>query len=67
MIGDAGEDVGEPFLGIEVGELGGPNEDVNQRRSLRPALRSGEQPRLPAERQAGQGAFARSSRERKVP
>jgi hypothetical protein len=31
MIGDAGEDVGEPFLGIEVGELGGPNERVNQR------------------------------------
>ena len=45
---DAGENVGEPGLRINVVELGGPDERVHVGGPLRPALRSSEHPRFPA-------------------
>jgi hypothetical protein len=50
MIGDAGEDIGKPGLRIDVVELGGPDERVHQRRPFGAALRAGEQPGFPPER-----------------
>ena len=44
MIGDPGENVGEPGLWVNLVELCGPDERVHQRRSFGPALRPGEQP-----------------------
>ena len=44
MLGDAGEDVGEPGLGVDVVELGGADEGVHHRRALAAAIGAREQP-----------------------
>lgn len=54
MIGNAGEDVGGPGLGIDVVELGGHNQAVEERRALAATIGAGEQPSLATERQAAQ-------------
>src|ERR1700691_1156194 len=50
-IGDPGENVGEPRVGIDVVELGGLDQRVHNGGSFGPALRTGEQPRFSALRQ----------------
>ena len=54
MVGDAGEHVGEPGLGIDVVELGGDDQAVQERRRAAAAIGAGEQPGLAAESQAAQ-------------
>ena len=44
LLGDAGEDVGEPNLGGDVVELGGADEAVHHRRPLAAAIGAGEEP-----------------------
>jgi hypothetical protein len=58
MIGDPGENVGEPGLRIDVVELGGPDEGVHQGCAVGPALRSGE---LSAAPKMGAGVYAKSA------
>ena len=57
MLGDAGEDVGEPGLGIDVVELGGDDQAVDDGGTLAAAIGAGEQPRLAAEGDAAQGSL----------
>ena len=51
---DAGENVGEAGLRIDVVEFGGLDQRVHDDGSLGSALRTGEQPGLSAQRQAAQ-------------
>ena len=46
LLGDAGEDVGEPGLGIDAVELGGADEGVHHRRPLAAAIGAREEPGL---------------------
>ena len=48
-LGDAGEDVGEPGLRVDVVELGGADQRVHHRCSLAAAIGAGEQPGLASE------------------
>jgi hypothetical protein len=63
MIGDAGENVGEPGLRVDAVELGGLDERIHHSGTVRPALRPGEQPRFPAEREAAQRPLGRVVRQ----
>ena len=56
-VGDAGEDVGEPGLRIDVVELGGDDQRVHEGGALGAAVGAGEQPRLSAESKAAQRPF----------
>ena len=49
LLGDAGEDVGEPGLGVDVVELGGADQRVHRRCSLAAAIGAREQPGLASE------------------
>ena len=49
QIGDAGEDIGEPGLRIDIVELGGDDEGVHRRGALAPAVGAAEQPRPSAQ------------------
>jgi len=51
-VGDAGEDIGEPSLRIDVIQLGGLYQRVHERGAIRSALGAGEQPRFSAESNA---------------
>jgi len=44
QIGDAGEDVCEPGLRIDIVELGGDDQRVHERGALATAVGAGEQP-----------------------
>src|SRR4051812_7308128 len=57
MPGDAGEDVGQPSLGIDVVKLCGDDETVQDGGTLAAAIGAGEQPGLAAQGQAAQGPF----------
>src|SRR5260370_24982040 len=57
MSGDAGQHVGQPGLGIDVVELGGDDEAVEEGGTLAAAVGAGEQPCLSAESQPTQGAL----------
>lgn len=57
VIRDAREDVGEPDLRIDVVESGGLDERVEGRGALAAAIGAAEQPRLPAQGYAPQGAL----------
>ena len=50
MIGNAGENVGEPSLWIDIVELSALDQRVKYGGALTAAIRTAEQPRLPAER-----------------
>ena len=52
MVGDAGEHVGESSLGVDVVELGGGDQAVDDGVTLASTIGAGEQPRLAAERDA---------------
>ena len=54
---DAGEDVGEPGLWIDVVEPGSADQRVHERGTLAAAVGAGEQPCFSAERNTAQGAF----------
>lgn len=54
MVGDAGEDVGEPCLRIDVVESTGQDQRIGDRRPLATAIRAAKQPRLAPERHAAQ-------------
>ena len=45
MLGDAGEHVGQPSLGVDIVELGGDDEAVQEGGALAAAIGAGEQPR----------------------
>lgn len=57
MIGDAGEDIGEPGLRIDIVELGGLDEGVDDGGALAAAIGAAEQPCLAAKRDAAQRAL----------
>ena len=57
MIGDAGEDIGEPGLRIDIVELRGLDQGVDDRTALPAAVGAAEQPRLAAERDAAERAL----------
>src|SRR5260370_28256383 len=57
MSGDAGQHVGQPGLGIDVVELGGDDEAVEEGGTLAAAVGAGEQPCLSPESQPTQGAL----------
>ena len=57
MSGDAGEDVGEPGLRVDVVHLGRDDQAVHGGGALPTTIGAGEQPRLPSERDAAQGAL----------
>ena len=57
MLGDAGEDVGEPGLWVDVVELGGDDEAIHHGCALATAVGACEQPRLSSERDTSQGSF----------
>ena len=48
-LGDAGEDVGEPVLGVDVVELGGADERIHHRRPLAAETGAREQPGFASE------------------
>src|SRR4029077_8842584 len=54
MVGDAGEDIGQPGLRIDVVELGGHDQAVQEGGALTASVGAGEQPSLPSESQAAQ-------------
>ena len=54
MVGDAGEDIGQPGLRIDVVELGGHDQAVQEGGALTASVGAGEQPNLPSESQAAQ-------------
>ena len=58
QLGDAGEDIGEPSLRVDVVELGGADEGVHRRGSLAAAVGAGEQPRASAQRSASGASVA---------
>jgi len=49
-VGDAGEDVGEPSLGIDVVHLGRDDQAIQEGGSLSAPIGTGEQPRFSSER-----------------
>ncbi|OJF89644.1 hypothetical protein AX761_24245 [Rhizobium sp. 58] len=51
---NVGEDVGKPGLRVNVVELGAHDQCRHERRTFSTTIRSGEEPRLPAEREAPQ-------------
>ena len=55
--GDAGEDVGEPGLRIDIVELGGLDQRVDDRGALPTAVGAAEQPGLASERDAAERAL----------
>ena len=55
---DAGEDIGEPGLGVDVVELGGADEGVHRRGALAAAVGAGEQPRFSAQSQGPERALS---------
>jgi hypothetical protein len=57
VIGDAGEHIGEPGLRVDVVELGGLDQRVEDGGALPAAIGAAEQPRLAAERDAAQRPF----------
>ena len=57
MIGDAGEDVGEPGLRVDVVELCGADRGVHERGALAAPIGAGEQPRLSTQSDAAQGTL----------
>ena len=57
-VGDAGEHFGEPGLWIDVVELGGPDQGVDDGGALGSAIRAGEEPGFPAEGETAQGPFS---------
>ena len=57
VIGDAGEDVGEPGLRVDVVELGGDDQGVHEGGALTAAIGAGEEPGLAAEGDAAQRAL----------
>ena len=57
VLGDAGEDVGEPGLRIDVVHLGGDDQAVHDGGALAAAIGAGKQPRLSAQSDAAQRAF----------
>ena len=57
VIGDAGEHIGEPSLGIDVVEFGGLNQRVHDGGALTATLGAGEEPGLASECDAAQRAF----------
>jgi hypothetical protein len=54
VIGDPGQDIGEPSLRIDVVELGGLDQREHDRGTLAAAVGAGEQPCLTAQRDAAQ-------------
>ena len=54
QLGDAGEDVGEPGLRVDVVEFGGADERVHHRRPLAATIGAGEEPGLASEADAAQ-------------
>src|SRR4029453_10065512 len=58
MLGDAGEDGGQPCLRIDVVELGGDDQAVQEGCALAAAIGAGEQPGLAAQCQAAQRSFS---------
>jgi hypothetical protein len=54
VIGDAGEDIGEPSLRIDIVELHGLDQGVDDGSALTAAIRAAEQPCLAAERDTAQ-------------
>lgn len=50
MAGDAGEDVGEPGLRVDIVEAGGLDQGVEDGGALTAAVRTAKQPCLPPER-----------------
>ncbi len=56
-IGDPGEDVGQPDLGIDVVYLGGDDQAVHEGGPLSAAVRTGEQPGLAPKGNPAQGAL----------
>jgi hypothetical protein len=61
--GDAGEEIGEPSLWIDVIRLGGVDNAVHRGGALTAAIGAGEEPRLPAEGPAAKAAFRSAVRE----
>lgn len=57
MISDACEDIGEPGLRIDIIELGGLDQRVDDGGTLPAAVGTAEQPRLAAERDAAERAL----------
>ena len=57
MVGDAGEDVGQPGLRVDVVQLGRDDEALEDGSALAVAVGAGEQPCLSAERDATQGSL----------
>lgn len=57
VIGDASEDVSEPSLRVDVVELGGLDQRVDDGSALATAIGAAEQPRLAAQRDAAQRAL----------
>ena len=57
MVRDAGEDIGEPCLRIDVVELCGLDQRVDDGGALPTTIRAAEQPGLAAERDAAQRAL----------
>ena len=57
MLGDAGEDIGEPGLRIDVVRFCHGDEGVHDRGSVTAAVGSGEQPCSSSGSQTAQGAF----------
>jgi hypothetical protein len=59
VIGDAGQHVGEPSLGIDIVEFGGVDQREHDRGALAAAIGAGEQPGLAAQRNPAQLALGR--------
>jgi hypothetical protein len=57
QVGDAGEDVGEPDLGIDVVHLRGDDQTIHDGRPLAAPVASGEEPGLASKSDAAQGAL----------
>ena len=57
MAGDSRQYVGQPSLRVDVVELGGRDQAVEERRPMAAAVGAGEQPGAPPQSQATQGSF----------
>lgn len=53
MGGDPFEDVGQPSLRVDIVDLGGPDQGVEDRGALATAVRAAEEPRLAPQRNLG--------------
>jgi hypothetical protein len=67
MVGDTGQDVRQPGLGIDVVEPAGLNQRVGDRRALPASILATKQPRLAPEGDAAQGLFSRIVRQTNPP